>query len=175
MQPWTLLAEQPGSAGFLTVNTRTYAMPNDREVHWDVLVGGRTVAIVAINTAGDFVLTQQFRPGPGAVLYELPGGVVEEFEDVLDAAARELREETGHVALELTLVGRTWLAGYATHVRHAVLATGCRLVAEQGLDPEEFCEVVTMPKAEFLAHVRSGDLTDADVAWMCLDRVQPWR
>jgi len=145
MQTWKLLGERPGPAGYLTVNTRTYAMPDAREADWDVLSGGRTVAVVAITTRGDVVLTEQFRPGPGKVLHELPGGLVDEDEDVLAAAARELREETGYIADEMALVGQTWLAGYATNLRHAVLATGCRLAFEQRLDENEFCEVVTMP------------------------------
>ncbi|WP_211244938.1 hypothetical protein [Intrasporangium oryzae] len=40
---------------------------------------------------------------------------------------------------------------------------------------DEFCEVVTMPMRGFLAHLRSGELTDADMAWMCLDRLDPWK
>lgn len=123
---------------------------------------------------GDIVLTKQFRPGPGKVLHELPGGLVDERENVLDAAGRELREETGYVADEMVLVGQTWLASYATHLRHAVLATGCRLAFEQRLDEDEFCEVVTVPMTHFVTQLRSGELTDADMAWMCLDRLHPW-
>lgn len=174
MEMWKLLSERPGPAGYLTVSTRTYAMPDARKSDWDVLVGSRTVAVLALTGNGDVVLTRQFRPGPGRVLCELPGGLVEEHEGILDAAARELREETGYVADEMTLVGQTWLASYATHLRHAVLATGCRPTSEQQMDTDEFCEVVTVPSTTFLAYLRSGDLTDADMAWMCLDRLHPW-
>jgi len=31
-----------------------------------------------------------------------------------------------------------------------------------------------MTMTDFLTHVRSGDLTDVDAAWMCLDRLNPW-
>lgn len=174
MQMWKLLGERPGPAGYLTVSTRTYAMPDAREADWDVLSGGRTVAVLAVTAHGDIVLTKQFRPGPGKVLHELPGGLVDERENVLDAAGRELREETGYVADEMVLVGQTWLASYATHLRHAVLATGCRLAFEQRLDEDEFCEVVTVPMTHFVTQLRSGELTDADMAWMCLDRLHPW-
>jgi ADP-ribose pyrophosphatase len=174
MEPWRLVGQRLGPVGFLTVQTQTFVTPDDRHTDWDVLIGDRTVAVVAITDDDRVVLAKQFRPGPGRVLLELPGGMVEEDEDVVEAAARELSEETGFVAADLALVGQTWLASYATHRRYAVLATGCRQVSRQHLDQDEFCEVVTMKLEEFLSHVRSGQLTDADIAWMCLDRISPW-
>jgi ADP-ribose pyrophosphatase len=174
MEPWRLVGQRLGPVGFSSVQTQTFVMPDDRPTDWDVLIGGGTVAVVAITDDDRVVLARQFRPGPGRVLLELPGGVVEEGEDVVEAAARELSEETGFVAADLALVGQTWLASYATHRRYAVLATGCRQVSRQHLDQDEFCEVVTMALKEFLSHVRSGQLTDADIAWMCLDRISPW-
>ncbi len=174
MEPWRLVGQRPGPAGFLTVNTHTYVTPDDRHTDWDVLMGDRTVALVAITRDDQVVLARQFRPGPGRVLLELPGGIVEPDEDVVEAAARELVEETGFVAADLALVGQTWLASFGAHRRYAVLATGCEQASQQRLDKDEFCEVVTMALDEFLSHVRSGQLTDADIAWMCLDRMSPW-
>jgi ADP-ribose pyrophosphatase len=86
--------------------------PERREVVWhgklfDVVVerwNGRerhlvehpgSVAIVAFDAAGRLVLARQLREGARRVLLELPAGVVEEGEEELDAAKRELAEETG--------------------------------------------------------------------------------
>lgn len=168
---WHLTGERPGPAGYLTVTTRTYVMPDGRESDWDILVGGRTVAALALTPDDRVLLVRQFRPGPGALLLELPGGMVESGEEVLHAAARELAEETGYVAQELTLVGQTWLASYATHQRFAVLATGCRPLGEQQMDSGEFCEVVQVSMDDFLEHTRGGQLTDTDIAFMCLDHL----
>ncbi len=117
MEVWRLVGQRPGPVGFLTVQTQTFVMPDDRRTDWDVLVGGGTVAVVAMTDDDRVVLAKQFRPGPGRILLELPGGMVEEGEDVVEAAARELSEETGFVATDLALVGQTWLASYATHRR----------------------------------------------------------
>jgi ADP-ribose pyrophosphatase len=168
---WKCLDEVSGSAGFLRVNTRRYLMPDGRTSDWDILRGGRTVATVAITTDDEVVLVRQFRPGPARILLELPGGNVAEDEEVLAACGRELLEETGYEAGTLTLVGRTWLASYATHERYAVLATGCRLTAAPRFDRDEFCETALVTRADFLAHVRTGELTDTDIAYMCLDRL----
>ena len=53
------------------------------------------VNVVAVTADDRLVLVRQFRPGIGAVHYEIPAGVVEPGEDVEAAAKRELLEETG--------------------------------------------------------------------------------
>ena len=128
---WELKGTRSGSAGFLKVETRSYRMPDGQVASWDVLLGGRTVALVAITEDGQVLLARQYRPGPGRVLLELPGGKVDDGEDVLAAASRELLEETGYSAGEMQLAGQTWLAAFAAHERYAVIAKGCRLVPEQ--------------------------------------------
>jgi ADP-ribose pyrophosphatase len=129
------------------------------------------VATVALTDDNTVVLVRQFRPGPDRVLMELPGEIVLPDEDILQAAARELVEETGYEARQLFLVGRTWLAGYPSHQRHAVPATGCRWVRRPSLDPDEFADTVLLPRDDFVQHVRTGDLTDTDIAFRCLDRL----
>jgi ADP-ribose pyrophosphatase len=173
---WALKETRPVRPGWLKVENRMYVMPDGQVADWDVLLGGRTVALVAITEDGQVLLVRQYRPGPGRVLLELPGGGVGEGEDVAVAAARELLEETGYAAGDIRLVGQTWLASYSTAERHAVIATGCRLVPEAErtarADPLEFIEPVLLSMDEFRAHVSGGQLTDADIAFMCLSRLQ---
>lgn len=165
-----------GPSGYLKVATRTYRMPDGETADWDILQGGRTVAMVAITADERVVLVRQFRPGPGRVLLELPGGNVEDGEDVEAAARRELLEETGYCAGKIEIAGQTWLASYATHQRFAVIATGCRQVSPgAGLDVHkdalEFLALVLMSRDDFLRHVSAGQLTDTDIAFMCLNRL----
>ena len=172
---WKLKETRPGSAGFLKVEARSYRMPDGQVADWDILRGGRTVAMVAITEDGKVLLVRQFRPGPGRILLELPGGNVGQGEDVALAAARELLEETGYAAGEVRIAGQTWLASYATHQRYAVIATGCRPVpAAQRTaheDALEFIEPVLLSMDEFRAHVSGGQLTDTDIAFMCLNQL----
>ncbi|GAA0424530.1 NUDIX hydrolase [Streptomyces luteireticuli] len=158
---WTLTSERPGLAGYLTAGCRTYLQPDGRESDWDILDGSPTVAVVALTDDEHGVLVRQFRPGPGTVLAELPGGQIAEGEAVEHAAARELLEETGYEAGSLEIAMRTYLASYATQVRYAVLARGCRRVGNPKPDPEEFLEPVVLPVPEYVAHILGGRLTDA--------------
>ncbi|MFC5187470.1 NUDIX hydrolase [Actinomadura harenae] len=164
---WVQLSEG-APAGFLKVCSRVYRYPDGREEPWDILLGGSTVAVLALTEDEQVVLARQYRPGPDAVLLEMPGGNVTGAEDVLGAALRELREETGYEAESAAVVMQTWLASYATHRRHAVVARDCRWVGEQRLDDAEFIEPVLMPIGEFIAHALGGQLTDTDMALACL-------
>ena len=59
------------------------------------------VAIVPVDADGRIVLVRQQRPAAGRPLLELPAGLVDDGEEPLASAQRELREETG-------LHGGTW-------------------------------------------------------------------
>lgn len=168
---WTALGSEPAYQGFLTIQSQRYRLPDGRVARWDILTGGPTVAVLALTTQGRVVLARQFRPGPGLVLDELPGGILDEGEEVAAAAARELVEETGYVPDRVQVVAATWLAGFSTIRRYAAVAHGCRRRSTPQPDGDEFCEPIEVDLAAFLQQVRRGELTDTDLAYLCLDHL----
>ncbi|MFF5206004.1 NUDIX hydrolase [Streptosporangium sp. NPDC000396] len=160
---WELIGESGTPGGYRKVGSRTYRYPDGHAGDWDILEGGRTVAVVALTDDGQAVMVAQFRPGPGRVLAELPGGDANTGESVEAAAERELLEETGYKASSVEVVAETYLASYATHVRYGVLARGCRRVAAPSPQGAEFLRVETVPLDAFVDHVLSGAMTDMDM------------
>lgn len=167
-EPWELLDERTGTAGYLPVSVRRYRLPDKSIAEWDIFGRRRSVAVVALTPEHSVVLARQFRPGPGLVLSELPGGYVEEGEDVADAAARELREETGYSGT-ITVVARSWLAAASRTERFVAFARDARRVAAPRNEDGEFCEVVLVSLSDFREHLRSGQLTDVDLGYLALD------
>lgn len=171
--PWHLLSERPRTSGWLPVVTRTYRMPDGSVSDWDIhTIGFTTVAVLALTTEGEVVMARQFRPGPGAVLLDMPGGIVDEGETIADAAVRELREETGFEAEAAEVIGSCWAFGASTWRRHVAVARDCLRVGEvTSWGGDEYCEPVVLSIDAFRATLRAGNTTDVDLGYLALDAI----
>lgn len=166
---WTITGpDRPAYDGFLRVVLRPLRLPDGRETHWDLIDTADTVAVLALTDDDQVVLVRQFRVGPHRVVTSLPGGLVDEHEDVEAAAHRELREETGFVAGSLEVTGHLQLNSQTG--RHFVaVARGCVATAEQDLDDFEDCEVVLWPIGKLRSEVRTGVLGATAQTYLALD------
>ena len=170
-QPWELLSERPRTAGWVPVVTRTYRMPDGSVSEWDIHDPSfTTVAVLALTDDDRVVLVRQFRPGPGEVLWELPGGIVDDGEDLEEAAARELLEETGYRAGSVDVVGGSWAFGASTWRRTVAIARGCTIVAEPtSWGGDEYCEPRLVSLSELRSVTREGRSSDVDLVYLALD------
>jgi ADP-ribose pyrophosphatase len=163
IQPWKTLSSK------LAFEHPWYNLRQDRielpdgQILDDYFVSLRPdIAVVFAVTASNHVLfVKQFRQGVGHTTLELPAGFFHD-EKALEAAQRELLEETGHQCNALSQIG--CIASDASRHNNYIysfLGTEAQKVAEQSLDPTEQgagVEVVLIPFSEVLPRVRSGEI-----------------
>jgi 8-oxo-dGTP pyrophosphatase MutT (NUDIX family) len=117
------------------------------------------VNVVALTPRSEVVLVRQFRFGNGRVTLEIPGGVITRGEPPLEAAKRELREETGYVARRWTALGPVEPnPAFHDNLCHQYLAEDAELAGALELDPGEDIAVELLPLDEVVRRVRSGEI-----------------
>lgn len=110
-----------------------------------------------IATSGNKVLIQkQQQPDKEKIYTSLPGGRVEEQEDALKSAKRELLEETGLISEDWELWQKYSPVGKVVYCHYIFIARNCQKVADQNLDGGEKIENRWVDFVEFL------DLTEDD-------------
>ena len=110
------------------------------------------------------LLLRQYRYAAEGYLYEVPAGRLDEGEDPIDCAHRELREETGCTADRVEpLITMYSTPGFTDERIHLFMATGLTQ-GESGREKDEFIEVETLPLSKALSMVQSGDIPDGKTA-----------
>ncbi len=103
-----------------------------------------------------FLMERQYRHGSESVTIEFPAGLVEEGESALDAALRELKEETGYEG-ELTFLSSfNPNPAFMTNTQTFFLARNLKLCGEQSLDENEEIEILTVPVEDAIREMGKG-------------------
>ncbi len=140
------------------------------------------VVIVASDEDGKYLCVKQFRQGIREVTTEFPAGGIERkdgtqygtrtlasAEDALEAAKRELKEETGYVSDQWShLITIPSCATIADNMAYIYVARNCRKITEQDLDDMEFLNVEKFSADEIEQMIASGDFKQAMhvMAWL---------
>ncbi len=98
------------SGDFINLIKEVYSLPNNKTITREKIVknGGKdSVIIVATDSNGNYILTFQTRIND-KIIAEFPSGYIENGEDVIEAAKRELKEETGYVSDNVTILDNSY-------------------------------------------------------------------
>ena len=146
-----------------TLETRISTSPRTgRDHEFYVLQAGSWVNVIPVTPDERVVLVRQFRHGSREVTLEIPGGLVDHGQTPVQAGKRELLEETGYGAPEMTLLGKVrpnpaildnWCWSY--------LALNAEPAADPDFDEEEDVETVLVPLADIPELIRKGEIDHA--------------
>ena len=147
---------------------RIFSLRTDRAVsprtgqehEFFILESSSWVNVIPLTPEDNVVMVRQYRHGIHDVTLEIPGGLVEGHDSPEEAAGKELCEETGYRASEMTLLGRVHPnPAIQNNVCHTFLAKDVFLAGKQQQDEKEDIEVLIRPLAEIPRLIREGEIT----------------
>ena len=144
------------------VDHMTALLPNGKTALREVAVHMGASAVVPVDEEGSVYLVRQFRAPLEKVTLEIPAGKLDHpGENRLEAAQRELREETGFSAdswKKLTDLATT--PGFCSEVIFIYLAQNLHS-GKTDFDEDEFLNLVKMPLSQAVDQVIAGEICDS--------------
>ncbi len=132
-------------------------------------------AVLGLTLDNQVVIARQFRAGRERYCDELPGGGVNEGEDLEVAARREFYEETGYRPGAMTYLGVNSWDGYNNCRSHCFLATDCTLDGEPVRDQTEIdqgMETVLISISQLIENAKTDKMTDGVAVLMAYDELK---
>lgn len=157
----TISVEQIYNGKIIDVTRERVLLENKSEAYREVVHHSGGVCILPINDKGEVLFVRQFRYPFKEVLLEIPAGKRENGEDPKECGLRELKEEVGAEAKNITYLGKLYpTVAYDTEVIYMYMAQDLSF-GEQKLDEDEFLDIVKIPLDKAYKMVLNDEIPDA--------------
>lgn len=161
MKTWKTLSRKTilDHSRYLTVEDHTVELPDGRQIpNWCWIITYDYVNVVARTTQGKYLCFRQTKYGVEGESLAPVGGHIEGSEDPLEAAKRELREETGFQASSWTPLGRYRVdANHGCGMANLFLAEGAVKAGEPDSDDLEEQELLMLDRQELQTALLAGE------------------
>lgn len=136
-------------------------LPNGQTATREIVKHPGAVAVIAL--AGDrMVFVEQYRKPLEKMQIEIPAGKLDSGEEPIEAAKRELVEETGYTCESLDYLCSFYTSpGFANEILHIYVANGPKKTDELHLDEDEFLGCMSLTFEEAQACIQQQRISDA--------------
>ncbi len=164
-RPWQVLKSENiiNIGPWLNVRQQTVLLPNGKQIPtWFIIDYPDWINVIAETKDGRLVMIDQYRHGLGVTKYELVAGVIDEGETPLQAAQRELLEETGFGGGEWEEYMTLWPnTSCQSNLSYTFLARGVERLSEQHEEETEDIRVHVMDKKDVRELLEAGEIIQA--------------
>lgn len=149
------------TGNIINVENVTVSLPDGRQATRDLVLHPGASAVVPLNEKGEITMVRQYRKAIDSVSLEIPAGKLDHAEDPRICAERELKEETGLEAGQIThLVSIHSTPGFSNEVLHLYAATDLK-EGESCADEDEFISTEKYHVTQLIDMINQGEITDA--------------
>ncbi|OUM90024.1 NUDIX hydrolase [Parageobacillus thermoglucosidasius] len=142
---WKVINRKQTVVSRFTIITDEVELPNRDKLDFSYIHFQQGVCILPLTNDGKVIVLEQYRHAFKSWEYELPAGMVEHGEEPIEAAKRELLEETGVKAKSWKSLGYLYPSpGSTSEVIHLFVATDLINTNHQHLDRSENIKVQYM-------------------------------
>lgn len=127
----------------------------------DVVEHPGSVVVVPMVSADEVCLVEVVRVAVGETLLELPAGTLDRVESLVEAAARELAEETGFRAGSIVAAGAFWMSPGILRERMHLFVAHDLVAGPQNLEPGEQITIRIVRFSDAIAMCLDGRISDA--------------
>jgi len=137
------------------------SLPDGKSALREVVKRGSASAILPIDNDGSIIFVRQYRHPVGDCVLEIPAGMIENGEDPLKCAVRELEEETSFKAGDIKFLTKMYSAiGFCDEQIYIYIAS--RLTQGSfNLDDDEFIETEKHTLDEAIELILNGKIMDS--------------
>ena len=132
--------------GYFDVDILHFELPSgSTHIHSCATMPADAVMILAETQEQTLILTKEYRPCVDRWIYSCPGGCIDQGETPLEAARRELLEETGYGVDEIKILSSAYpFPGSSSQKIYFALGFNAIKIQEPKLDPSECIEVIPL-------------------------------
>ena len=160
LRPWKTLSKQTVyEHRFLTVETHEIQLPDGEIIpDWPWVIIPDAVNVIAQTVDGKFLCFRQIKYATEGDTLAPVGGMIDESENPLDAAKRELLEETGYKANEWKSLGSYRVGpNRGIQTMYLYLATGAEKVSEPNSDDLEDQQLIRLSREDLEEALNAGE------------------
>ena len=162
VNPWKKIESHPvDTYPVFKLRCDTYISPrNGRPLNAYVIESRDWALTMPVTKDGDIVMVRQYRFGREGISLEIPGGLIDRDDpSILEAARREMREETGYDSDDMVSLGKICPnPAVFNNTCHMFLARYAEYRCEQKLDEGEDIEVTLIPLSKIPDLIANGDI-----------------